>query len=164
MLFNSISFIIFLPAVFFLYWFVVNKNLAQQNLLLLIASYFFYGYWDWRFLFLLIIVSFFNYIIGLEIQKSYQTRRKKILFLLGIFSNIGVLVYFKYFNFFVDSFIHLFSSFGLILNKSTLNIILPLGISFYIFLSLSYIIDIYQNKLKACNNILKSCFNWKMVY
>lgn len=155
MLFNSIGFAIFLPIVFILYWFVVNKNLKLQNILLLIASYFFYGWWDWRFLFLLVLISFLNYFIGNRIDKNEIGKKKKIWLIAGLIINIGILGVFKYYNFFVDSFINLMSFVGYDLPKSSTKIILPLGISFYVFLSLSYIIDIYKQNLKANGNILE---------
>lgn len=152
MIFNSIPFAIFLPIVFILYWFVANKNLRLQNILLLASSYFFYAYWDWRFLFLLVGLSLYNYVIGLLIQKE-NTHRKHLL-ISGILVNVGILSYFKYLNFFIDSFAILLNTIGFNIQTTTLNIVLPLGISFYVFLSLSYIIDIYQKKLKANNNII----------
>jgi D-alanyl-lipoteichoic acid acyltransferase DltB (MBOAT superfamily) len=155
MLFNSIEFAFFLPIVFLLYWFVINKNLKIQNSFLLIASYFFYGWWDWRFLSLLVILSIFNYFIGILIDKNEIDRSKKIWLYLGLIVNIGLLGVFKYYNFFVDSFINLISVIGYNLPKSTTKIILPLGISFYVFLSLSYIIDIYKHNLKANRNIVE---------
>lgn len=154
MLFNSIEYAIFLPVIFILYWFVTKKNLKIQNLFLLISSYFFYAWWDWRFLFLLIFISLLNYSTGLIIQSSRAKRRKKLWLIIGILANIIVLGYFKYFNFFIDGFINIFFSLGITLQKPTLNIILPIGISFYIFLSLSYILDIYWEKLKADSNII----------
>jgi alginate O-acetyltransferase complex protein AlgI len=155
MLFNSIEFAIFLPIVFLLYWFVVNKNLKAQNILLLLASYFFYSWWNWRFLFLLVLISFLNYFIGIRIDKNEIDKKKKIWLIAGLIINIGILGVFKYYNFFVDSFINLMSFVGYDLPKSTTKIILPLGISFYIFLSLSYIIDIYKQNLKANRNIVE---------
>lgn len=155
MLFNSIEFAIFLPIVFILYWFAANKNLKLQNLLLLISSYYFYAFWDWRFLFLLFFISFFSYSIGLLIQKGDTKERKKLWLITGIAANVIVLAFFKYFNFFVDSFIDFFSTIGITLQSPALEIILPIGISFYIFLSLSYIIDVYWEKLKANNNIIE---------
>lgn len=152
--FNSFNFAIFLPVLFIIYWFLTNNNFKHQNILLLLASYFFYGFWDWRFLFLLIFVSLFNYSVGLFISNSDLKQRKIIWLFIGVIVNIGVLSYFKYFNFFIDSFIDLFSIIGINLQKTSLNIILPLGISFYIFLSLSYIIDIYQKKLRASSNVV----------
>jgi alginate O-acetyltransferase complex protein AlgI len=155
MLFNSIEFAIFLPIVFLLYWFVTNKNLKTQNILLLIASYFFYSWWDWRFLFLLVLLSLANYLIGIQIEKNEVNRKGKIWFISGLIANIGVLVVFKYFNFFIDSFINLISLVGYQLPRSTTMIILPLGISFYVFLSLSYIIDIHKKNLTANRNIIE---------
>jgi len=155
MLFNSIEFGIFLPIVFLLYWFVINKNLKAQNILLLLASYFFYGWWDWRFLFLLGLLSLTNFLIGIEIEKNEAKGKGKIWFIAGLVINIGVLGVFKYYNFFIDSFIDLLSLVGYSLSRSTTKIILPLGISFYIFLSLSYIIDIYKKNLTAGRNIVE---------
>ena len=107
MLFNSIEFAIFLPIVFLLYWFVTNKNLKAQNILLLIASYVFYGWWDWRFLFLLVLLSLANYFIGIGIENNEENKKGKIWFITGLIINIGVLGVFKYYNFFIDSFIDL---------------------------------------------------------
>lgn len=154
MLFNSIEYAIFLPIIFILYWFVFNKSIKLQNLVLLLFSYIFYAWWDWRFLFLLIFVPLFNYSIGLFIQGSEAKNRKKLWLIVGTIINLTVLGYFKYFNFFIDEFINLFNGLGITLQKSTLNIILPIGISFYIFLSLSYIIDIYWEKLKASKDLI----------
>ena len=155
MLFNSLEFGTFLPLVFLLYWFVVNKNLKAQNVLLLLASYFFYGWWDWRFLLLLILISILNYFWGIMIDKNEIIRKRKIWFITGVIINIGILGVFKYYNFFIDSFIDLVSLIGYNLPKSTLKIILPLGISFYTFLSLSFIIDIYRKSLSANRNIIE---------
>jgi alginate O-acetyltransferase complex protein AlgI len=155
MTFNSINFGIFFPILFILYWSIAKKNLTIQNLILLAASYIFYASWDWRFLFLLIFISLVNYIIGLFIQQSNYSKRKKIWLILGIVLNISVLIYFKYFNFFIESFISLFYGLGISLLKPQLNIILPVGLSFYIFLSLSYLIDIYRNNLKANKNLIE---------
>ena len=155
MLFNSLSFAFYLIVVFILYWFVANRYLKFQNALLLAASYFFYGFWDWRFLFLLFGISFLNYATGLFISIAKSKKISKIWLVLGLITNISVLVYFKYFNFFVDGFISLFKNIGLNLEESSLNIILPLGISFYVFLSISYIIDIYRKKLIANHNIIE---------
>jgi alginate O-acetyltransferase complex protein AlgI len=155
MLFNSFEFAIFLPIIFILYWFVTNKNLKSQNALLLLASYFFYGWWDWRFLFLLFSISTFNYFIGIRIDKSEIKTKKKIWIITGLIINIAVLGIFKYYGFFIDSFIDLISLFSYELPRSTTKIILPLGISFYVFLSLSYIIDIYKKNLYANRNIVE---------
>jgi len=153
MIFNSIEFAIFLIIVFFLYWFVVNKNLRVQNSLLLLASYVFYGWWDWRFLSLLIFISIANYLIGIRIDKNALKKRRKSWLIAGLILNLGILGVFKYYNFFVDSFIDFFSNFGWVISASTTKIILPLGISFYVFISLSYILDIYKKTLPANRNI-----------
>lgn len=152
MLFNSFEFAVFLPIVFMLYWFILNKNLKLQNFLLLIASYVFYGWWDWRFLLLLLFISLSNYLIGLKIDSNQSDKKRKIWLLSGLIINLGVLSVFKYYNFFIDSFIDLVSLTGYDLPRSTTKIILPIGISFYIFLSLSYILDIHKGTLKANKN------------
>ena len=149
MIFTSVTFVFFFFTVFFLYWFVFSRNLKLQNLFLLAASYLFYGWWDWRFLLLLLFISLSNYQLAIEIQKREQKSKRKPFFLAGLFINIITLVIFKYFNFFADGFAGILGLFGLKISIITLNIILPLGISFYIFLSMSYLIDAYQNKLKA---------------
>ena len=155
MLFNSIEFAVFLFVVFIIYWSVADKNLKLQNGFLLLASYFFYGWWDWRFLFLLISLSLCNYIIGLQVGKNKSAGRKTVWFALGLTINIGVLGVFKYYNFFIDSFIDLVSLLGYDLSRSTTKIVLPLGISFYVFLSLSYIIDIFKNNLNPNRNLIE---------
>ena len=154
MLFNSINFAIFLPIVFILYWAISKKNLKYQNYLLFISSYFFYGCWDWRFLFLLAFSTLLDYITGIKIFNSKTQQNKKIWFYLCITINLGFLLVFKYYNFFANSFLDLFSSFGISLNIWTLNIILPVGISFYTFHGLSYIIDIYNGKIKSEKNFI----------
>lgn len=155
MLFNSIAFAVFLPIVFLLYWFVANRNTRNQNAFLLISSYFFYGWWDWHFLILLILLSLTNYFIGIGIENNGTKRNGKIWLIAGLIINLGVLGVFKYYNFFIDGFIDLISLVGYDLPKSTTKIILPLGISFYVFLSLSYIIDIYKKTLKANRDIVE---------
>lgn len=155
MLFNSLEFALFLPVVFVLYWFAAKQNLKLQNLLLLAASYFFYGWWDWRFLFLLVALSLINYSIGIAIEKIEGNRKRKIWLITGLIINLGVLAVFKYYNFFIDGFIDLVSLTGYDLPRSTTKIILPLGISFYVFISLSYIMDIYKKSLQAHKNVLE---------
>jgi alginate O-acetyltransferase complex protein AlgI len=155
MLFNSTEFAIFLPIVFLLYWLVTYKNLKTQNILLLIAGYVFYGWWDWRFLLLLTLLSLANYFIGIKIDNNETIKKRKIWLITGIVTNIGILGIFKYYNFFIDSFIDLVSLFGYALPRSTTKIILPVGISFYVFLSLSYIIDIYKKNLTANRKIVE---------
>ena len=154
MLFNSADFAIFLPIVFIIYWFVVNKNLKLQNLMILMASYVFYGWWDWRFLSLIFISSIIDYTIGLSLNKSKSKNRRKLLLSISLIANIGLLGFFKYFNFFIDSFIDLSTAFGFSINSRSLNIILPVGISFYTFQTLSYTIDIYRYKIEPTKDII----------
>src|SRR5690554_808387 len=154
MLFNSVDFAIFLPTVLVLYWFVFNKNLKSQNFLLAVASYFFYGLWDWRFLFLILISTFVDYGIGLLLRNENDPLRRKILFWTSIVTNIGILGFFKYYNFFLESFISAFSIFGMPIQANTLNIILPVGISFYTFQTLSYSIDVYRRKLEPTTDFM----------
>ena len=153
MIFNSVDFAIFFVIVFVLYWFAAKDNMRLQNLILLTSSYFFYAYWDWRFLFLLVFISLANFYIGLLLGKRGAIKYPNIWFIIGLILNIGILSYFKYFNFFISGFIKIFSEIGVTLEINPLRIILPLGISFYIFLSISYLIDIYQGRLKPCQNI-----------
>ena len=154
MIFNSVEFAIFLPIVFMLYWFVIKGSLRMQNFFLIAASYFFYGWWDWRFLSLIIFSSIVDYSIGLRLKKTDADKKRKALLFLSILVNIGFLGFFKYYNFFVDSFVDVFTLLGKPLNPGTLNIILPVGISFYTFQTLSYTIDVYRRKLKPTNDIL----------
>jgi D-alanyl-lipoteichoic acid acyltransferase DltB (MBOAT superfamily) len=154
MLFNSINFAIFLPVVFVLYWFIVNKNLKTQNLLLLVSSYFFYAFWDWRFLFLLIFSTLLDYFTGLKMSQTQNEKTKRTWFWISIFVNLGFLGVFKYYNFFAASFATAISNFGLQVNPWTLKVILPVGISFYTFHGLSYVIDIYKGRIKAEKNFI----------
>lgn len=155
MLFNSIEFLLFLPIVFVLYWFVFNKNLKHQNLLILVSSYVFYGWWDYRFLSLIFLSTIVDYLIGLNITDKSSKKIQKILLWCSILFNLGVLGFFKYYNFFIDSWINLFSSIGYnIKSVWTLNIILPVGISFYTFQTMSYTIDIYRKQLKPTKDFI----------
>ncbi|MFV0229219.1 MBOAT family protein [Empedobacter falsenii] len=153
MLFNSISFAIFLPIVFALYW-LLRKSFKLQNILLLIASYYFYGCWDWRFMFLLGFSTLLDYYSGIKIEEATSQNLKKIWLTISIGINLGFLGFFKYYNFFADSFAEMLNGFGLNVHPWTLQIILPVGISFYTFHGLSYIIDIYYNRIKAERNIV----------
>ena len=154
MLFNSIDFAIFLPIIFVLYWFVTNKNLKTQNFLIVIASYIFYGWWDWRFLSLIIFSTIVDYSIGIYLSKQENQTKRKILLWTSILVNLGFLGFFKYYNFFLDNFISAFLFFGTEINANSLNIILPVGISFYTFQTLSYTIDVYKRKLKPTKNFI----------
>ncbi len=155
MLFNSFEYLIFLPTVFILYWFVFNKNLKFQNLLILVSSYVFYGWWDYRFLSLIFFSTIVDYIIGLNIPKQNSEKNQKLLLWCSVLFNLSVLGFFKYYNFFVDSWVELFSSVGYeIKSVWTLNIILPVGISFYTFQTMSYTIDIYKKKLEPTKDFI----------
>lgn len=153
MLFNSIDFALFLPIVFIIYWFI-TKSINARNVLILIASYLFYGWWDWRFLGLIAFSSFLDYFIGKGIYKTESKKHKKLLVALSLVVNLGFLGFFKYYNFFVESFADAFSFFGTTISVPGLEIILPVGISFYTFQTLSYSLDIYKNKLEPSNNII----------
>ena len=154
MLFNSISFAVFLPVVFLLYWFVTPQKMNFQSIILLGASYFFYACWDYRFLFLLIFSTLLDYFTGLKIFYSKTARERKFWLWLSIFINVGFLGFFKYYNFFADSFVNAVSNFGFHIDTWTLTIILPVGISFYTFHGLSYILDIYNGKIKPEKNFI----------
>ncbi|NNK81360.1 MAG: MBOAT family protein, partial [Flavobacteriales bacterium] len=154
MLFNSIEFAVFLPLVFFLYWFACGRKRQVQNALLLISSYIFYGWWDWRFLSLIIFSSGLDFLIGIRLGKEKKDLKRRWLLLTSIFMNLGFLGFFKYYNFFAESFADAFTLFGSHLEVSRLNIILPVGISFYTFQTLSYTIDIYRRKLQPTNRVL----------
>lgn len=154
MLFNSLDFAIFLPIFFILYWYVTNRNLQLQNFLIVVASYIFYGWWDWRFLFLIFFSSITDYIIGKCLQITEKEKYRKTLLWISIITNIGFLGFFKYYNFFVDSFVTAFSFFGKAISVNSLDIILPVGISFYTFQTLSYTIDVYKRKLEPAKDII----------
>ncbi|WP_042248578.1 MBOAT family O-acyltransferase [Jejuia pallidilutea] len=154
MLFNSIDFAVFLPIVFVLYWFVTNKNLNLQNTFLVVASYVFYGWWDYRFLALIIFSSLVDYTIGLKLEKEKKQAHRKVLLWSSILVNLGFLGFFKYFNFFVDNFVTAFSFLGQNIQPNTLDIILPVGISFYTFQTLSYTIDVYKQRLKPTKDLV----------
>ncbi|XLS30777.1 MBOAT family O-acyltransferase [Flavobacteriaceae bacterium M23B6Z8] len=147
MLFNSVDFAIFLPIVFVLYWFVTHKNLKVQNLLIVAASYFFYGWWDWRFLGLILFSTVLDYLIGITLGKETNNKKRKLLLTTSLLVNLGFLGFFKYYDFFLNNFVTAFSFFGQDINPDRLNIVLPVGISFYTFQTLSYTIDVYKKKL-----------------
>ena len=154
MLFNSIDFAIFLPVVFILYWFVFNKNLKLQNLLVVLASYVFYGWWDWRFLSLILFSTFVDFLVGLNLAKQEKPTKRRLLLITSIIVNLGFLGFFKYYNFFIDNFVTAFTFFGGSIQPNSLNIILPVGISFYTFQTLSYTIDIYRGKLNPSKDFI----------
>ena len=154
MLFNSFEFLIFLPAVFLLYWFVF-KPLKWQNLFVVAASYLFYGWWDWRFLILIAITTFCSYASGLLIQKYAGRRtRRRIVCATNILLNLIILGIFKYLNFFGENFALLLDALGFKCDWVTLDILLPVGISFYTFQALSYTIDVYRGNIQPTRNIV----------
>lgn len=155
MLFNSFEFLVFLPLVFVFYWFVF-KGRKPQNLLIIIASYIFYGWWDWKFLFLIAFTSVCSFLSGKYIEKSKDNIKKsRCISAANIIINLSVLGIFKYYNFFADSLADLLNVFGFEADFVTLNVILPVGISFYTFQALSYSIDVYKGKIKATNDIVE---------
>ncbi|KGO97197.1 MBOAT family O-acyltransferase [Flavobacterium enshiense] len=154
MLFNSVDFLFFLPLVFAIYWTANKKSLSLQNLLLLIASYYFYACWDWRFLFLLMFSTGLDYFTGLKMHDAPNQKLKKFWFWLSIGINVGFLGVFKYYNFFASSFAELLSGFGFQINLLVLEVILPVGISFYTFHGLSYVIDIYKKRIEPERDIV----------
>ncbi len=150
MKFNSIEFLVFLCATFFVLW-NVRKNLKAFNILLLLVNYVFYAWWDLRFLLLILFSSFVDYTVGYFIPNS---RHKKLLIGISLCINLGLLMFFKYVNFFIESFQDLLHQLNLEANYHTLNIILPVGISFYTFQTLSYSLDVYKGKVKPEKNII----------
>ncbi|MDC1365328.1 MBOAT family protein, partial [Algibacter sp.] len=155
MLFNSLEFFIFLSVVFILYWFVFKKHLKAQNILLLVASYVFYGIWDWRFLSLILLSTIVDYFVGIKIDSNTDKQLRKRWLWVSVLFNVGLLGFFKYYNFFVDSWIDMFSIMGYTMESTwTLKVILPVGISFYTFQTMSYSFDIYYKKLKPTTNFL----------
>lgn len=154
MFFNSLSFAIFLPIVFLLYWFVFNTSKRTQNVVLIIASYYFYSCWDWRFLFLLIFSTLLDYTSGIMMEKSITTKTRKFWLWLTIGINLGFLGVFKYYDFFAQSFADLINGFGFEVHPYLLKLVLPVGISFYTFHGLSYVIDIYYKRINAERNFV----------
>jgi len=158
-LFNSFDFGCFLIIVYAIYWVLGSKRRTSQNVLLLLSSYFFYGLWDWRFLGLLIVSSLIDYIAGSAITSARSKSSKKLWLYGSIFWNLGVLFTFKYFNFFVSEFNALFSSEGIATSFTIWNVIIPLGLSFYTFQTMSYTIDVYKGRIQPTKNILEFlCF------
>lgn len=154
MLFNSIEFAIFLPIVFLIYWIPLKNSRKNQNILLLLASYFFYGWWDWRFLSLILFSSTVDFLIGMKLDSEVNSKHRKNLLILSLFINLGFLGFFKYYNFFQESFVDAFTFFGHKLQVDRLNIILPVGISFYTFQTLSYTIDVYNKRFPATRDFI----------
>ncbi len=152
MLFNSIEFAIFLPLIFVIYWGIGSRRVREQNIALLIASYFFYGWWDWRFLGLIAFSTLVDFWVGKSLERIAAPKKRKILLYISLTSNLGLLLFFKYYNFFIDSFVEAFKFFGTHFSPNHLNIVLPVGISFYTFQTLSYTIDVYRKKIKPADD------------
>jgi len=154
LLFNSIQFLVFLPTVFALYWFAFRSPLRLQNLFVLAASYVFYGWWDWRFLGLILVSTIVDYLVGLQLQHTTRNISRRALLITSLSINIGLLGFFKYWNFFIDSWISTWASVGVTIHPATIQIILPVGISFYTFQTLSYTIDIYRRKIEPTRDFV----------
>lgn len=152
MIFNSLAFLVFITLFFPTYFFLKGRS---RLLFCLASSYFFYGWWDWRFLTLIITSTLIDYYVGLKLENTDDQPKRKQLLIASIIVNLGFLAFFKYFNFFTDSFAVLAASFGWDPGWNTLNIILPVGISFYTFQSMSYTIDVYNKKIPIEPNFLR---------
>jgi len=153
MLFNSLIFVAFFVIVYGLYL-LLRRHYKLQNRLLLVASYIFYGYWDWRFLSLIAFSTIVDYVVGLALHSTERVWKRKALLFLSVFANLSLLGFFKYYNFFADSFAGLLGMFGMEAGFVTLNIVLPVGISFYTFQTMSYTIDIYRRKIEPTRSFL----------
>jgi alginate O-acetyltransferase complex protein AlgI len=152
--FNSIEFLLFVPAVFLLYWFVLKHRLRWQNLLLWGAGYLFYGWWDWRFLTLLAASTLIDYFVAQQIAKHDAPGPRKRWLLVSLFSQLGMLGVFKYFDFFITSWVDAWAGVGVTMHLHTLQIVLPIGISFYTFQTMSYVIDVYRGKMEPCRDFI----------
>jgi alginate O-acetyltransferase complex protein AlgI len=152
MLFSSVDFAIFLPVVFLLYWFVFQRSLRLQNAFILFASALFYAWWDWRYLGLVFISAATDHLVAIGMERTSHTARRKLLLIISLTVNLGMLGFFKYYDFFIASFNDSFKLFGRDLGLSTLSIVLPVGISFYTFQTLSYTIDVYRRQIKASHD------------
>jgi alginate O-acetyltransferase complex protein AlgI len=148
MLFNSVNFLVFFAIVFFLYW-NFQKEVKYQNILLFLSSYLFYSFWDWRFLFMLFFSTFLDFSLGIKLQNTDNLKKRKIILFIGIFVNLSILCLFKYFDFFSTSIGDFLNQIGFNINSHTLNLIIPVGISFYTFHGVSYLIDIYNQRTNA---------------
>ena len=154
MLFQSFDFLVFFPLVFALFWAINKWNVLTRNIFLLAASYFFYGYWDYRFLALILSSSLVDFTIGILLHKTTKASARKGLLAFSVIFNIGLLGYCKYLNFFIENFVSALSSVGIEQDISTLQIILPVGISFYTFQTLSYTIDVYRKNIEPERNLV----------
>nr|WP_299314430.1 MBOAT family O-acyltransferase [uncultured Aquimarina sp.] len=153
MQFNTIDFALFFPIVFVLYWFVFNRSVRIQNVFLLIVSYLFYSFWDWRFLSLIFLSSLIDFLVARQLKSSLGNQRK-VLFGISLFFNLGALFIFKYFNFFIETFTETFLLFGKPISYSSMQFILPVGISFYTFQTLSYTIDVYRRRIDSTDDVV----------
>ena len=163
MLFNSFTFLLFLPIVFLLYWSVFNRSIRLRNLFIVLISYLFYGWWDWRFLSLIAFTTFCSWMSGQLICKIRNDRGMtvasseyycRMVVITNLVLNLAILAYFKYANFFIDNFIDLFELFGITLHRTSLNVVLPVGISFYTFQALSYTIDVYRRRIEPTSDVV----------
>jgi len=154
-LFNTYEYAVFIILVFAIYWQLLSNHLRTQNLFLITASYVFYGWWDWRFLSLIVLSSIVDFTVGFFLGKANLLRARRVLLASSIIFNIGMLGVFKYYNFFIDSFIRLFDLVGVNTNIVSLQIILPVGISFYTFQTLGYTIDVFNRKIKPSDNVIE---------
>lgn len=155
MLFNSLPFLVFLPLVFVVYWFVLPRKRQVRNAFFLIASYVFYGWWDYRFLALIAASTLVDFLVGKQLARTNGQVKRKALLWLSLGFNLGLLGFFKYYNFFVESWKEAWSIFGVEFNWTTLSIVLPVGISFYTFQTLSYTIDVYRKKLEPTHDLVE---------
>lgn len=154
MLFNSIDFAIFVPIVFVLYWFMAGKSPKYQNVVVVVASYVFYGWWDWRFLFLIFFSTLVDYLVGLALGREADTGNRKVWLWLSVGINLSMLGFFKYYGFFVENFVAAFSLLGREIKPDLLKVILPVGISFYTFQTMSYTIDVYRKKINPTRDFI----------
>lgn len=154
MLFNSFNYLLFLPITVSLCWFLLSKNVKIQNLFLLTASYIFYGYWNWRYLSLVILCSTVNYIAGILLIKTENHEHRKLIVIFCCFISLGILGLFKYYNFFISSFINLLGLLSIHVNITILNLILPVGISFYTLHTLTYTFEVYKRKFEPTKDIV----------
>ncbi|SFU62005.1 D-alanyl-lipoteichoic acid acyltransferase DltB, MBOAT superfamily [Pustulibacterium marinum] len=154
MLFNSFQFLVFLPLVFLIYWSIGQQRIKEQNVFILLASYVFYGWWDYRFLALILASTLLDFFVAQKIENTNQKEKAKRWLFVSLLFNLGLLIVFKYYNFFVDSWVQAWKVFGVTMHVSTMRIILPVGISFYTFQTLSYTIDVYRRNLKATKDFI----------
>lgn len=154
MLFNSFSFGFFLVITYLLYWLIFNRNIKVRNVFLLAASYFFYGFWNWKLLILIALVSATDFLFGALIHKEERASVRKAFLIVSLVINLGILGFFKYCNFFIESFYSLLNLFGVTATSPLLDIVLPVGISFYTFQGLSYVLDIYYRKFQPTKDVL----------